>query len=52
MVFGDRRVIELKGLLPVTPGEAKLEVSAIAPFRNAQPFMRQEMTIRWGRTPR
>ena len=52
MVFGDRRVIELKGMLPVPPGEAKLEVSVIAPFRNAQPFMRQERTIRWSETPR
>jgi hypothetical protein len=47
MVFGDRREIELRGTLPKTPGEAKLELLLVAPFRHGQPFERRELMLRW-----
>ena len=47
MVFGDRREIELRGTAPAQPGEAKIELLFLAPFRNPHPFLRQEVTLQW-----
>ncbi len=47
MAFGDRRTIELRGVAPKEPGEAKLHLSLFAPFRNAYAMMQQDVTVRW-----
>jgi len=47
MVFGDRREIELRGTAPQQPGEVKIELVFLAPFRNVHPFLRQEVTLKW-----
>lgn len=47
MVFGDRRVIELRGTTPKEPGEAPLNLSFVAPARQGRPFMRHELKLRW-----
>jgi hypothetical protein len=47
MVFGGRREIELSGTTPQEPGEAKSELTLLAPFRNAPAFIRQDVKLKW-----
>jgi hypothetical protein len=47
MAFGDRRVVELRGIAPKEPGETRLHLGFYAPFKNAYAFMEKDVTIRW-----
>jgi hypothetical protein len=47
MVFGDRRVVEVRGVAPKEPGEAQLHLGFYAPFKNAYAFIQKDVKIRW-----
>ena len=47
MVFGDRRVVELRGIAPKEPGETQLHLGFYAPFKNAYAFIQKDVKIRW-----
>ena len=47
MVPGDRRTIELRGTVPKEPGEAKLTVAWISPFRVPEKIATGEATLVW-----
>jgi hypothetical protein len=47
MVFGDRRVIELRGTTPTEAGEAQLRLSFYSPARGDRPFIQHDLKLRW-----
>jgi hypothetical protein len=47
MAPGDRRTIELRGTVPKEPGEVKLTVSVISPYRVSEKIATGEATMVW-----
>jgi hypothetical protein len=47
MAPGDRRTIELRGTVPKEPGEAKVTVAVISPFRVSEKIATGEATLVW-----
>ena len=47
MVYGDRRVVALRGTAPAEPGEGAVTLSFLAPFRNATPFANETARLAW-----
>ena len=47
LVFGDRRVIELRGRVPRQAGEIRLRISLRTPYQGAPAFGEKEVTLRW-----
>ncbi len=44
---GDQRTVELHGKTPVAPGEAKLTVSLLAPYRVPEKIDEADVSITW-----
>jgi hypothetical protein len=47
MVYGDRRVIILRGVVPVQPGETQIKFDFMAPFRGGESFLSQTINLKW-----
>ena len=47
MVFGDRRVITLRGVAPQQPGTAQIKISFMAQFRDSYAFLSQSIELKW-----
>jgi hypothetical protein len=47
MAPGDRRTVELRGMVPKESGEAKVTVAVIAPYRVAEKIATAEATLAW-----
>jgi len=47
MVFGDCRTVELRGMAPKEPGEAKVHLSFFTPFRNPHAAAQEDVLVRW-----
>ncbi len=47
MAPGDRRTIELRGMVPKEPGEAKVTATLISPFRVPEKIATGEATLAW-----
>ena len=47
MAPGDRRTVELKGMIPQEPGNARVTVAVISPFRVPEKIATGEATLAW-----
>ena len=47
MAFGDRRTVELAGKTPDGPGQARIKLEFLAPFRNRWAFITKEVSLAW-----
>ena len=47
IVFGDRRVITIHGLVPLEPGEAQIKIDFLAPFRAREQFLSKTINLKW-----
>jgi hypothetical protein len=47
MVFGDRRVIIVRGVAPKEPGATQIKIDFLAPFRGRHAFLSKSVDLAW-----
>lgn len=47
MVFGDRRVVTLRGVAPEQPGKAQIKINFVSQFRDRYAFLTQTVHLSW-----